>query len=234
MSYCVNCGVELDDSAKKCALCSTPVINPNLPAKEENTAPFSPQAHIPSQIKVRFIAGLVSLIMLIPNIVCVLINALWFNESVWSVYIFATSFLAWVVFVVPFFMKKNRSYFMWGFDTAAIALYVYVFFAVQHGAGWYYNCALPIVLFNSFLVLIYMIWVKTKKRHSILKALFIFSDIAVSSLVSGLILSVAGGVKYTAEIGIIIFLCIVAVIVFLTACYCSKSLRRWMSKRFFI
>ena len=33
MSYCVNCGVELDDSAKKCALCDTPVINP---AKAEN------------------------------------------------------------------------------------------------------------------------------------------------------------------------------------------------------
>ena len=28
MSYCVNCGVELDPSAKKCALCSAPVYNP--------------------------------------------------------------------------------------------------------------------------------------------------------------------------------------------------------------
>ena len=29
MSYCVNCGVELDPSLKKCPLCNTPVINPN-------------------------------------------------------------------------------------------------------------------------------------------------------------------------------------------------------------
>lgn len=234
MSYCVNCGVELDDSAKKCALCNTPIINPNLTDINEDESPFSPQAHIPKQVKVRFIAGLISLIMLIPNIVCILINALWFNESVWSVYIFATSFLAWVVFVVPFFMKKNRSYFMWAFDTVAIALYVYVFFAVQKGSDWYLNCALPIIAFNSFLVLIYMIWVKAKKRHSLLKALFIFSDIAVSSLVCGLILSVMANIKYTAEIGIIIFLCIVAVIIFLTVCYCSKSVRRWLSKRFFV
>ena len=42
MSYCVNCGVELDDSAKKCALCSTPVINPNIQEKPDETpAPFS-------------------------------------------------------------------------------------------------------------------------------------------------------------------------------------------------
>ena len=30
MSYCVNCGVELDNSLKKCVLCDTPVINPNV------------------------------------------------------------------------------------------------------------------------------------------------------------------------------------------------------------
>ena len=29
MSYCVNCGVELEPSLKKCPLCNTPVINPN-------------------------------------------------------------------------------------------------------------------------------------------------------------------------------------------------------------
>ena len=28
MSYCVNCGVELDVGAGKCPLCDTPVINP--------------------------------------------------------------------------------------------------------------------------------------------------------------------------------------------------------------
>ena len=97
MSYCVNCGVELDDSAKKCALCNTPVINPNIPVAEADTAPFSQQAHIPNQIKAKFIAGVVSLVMLIPNIVCILINALWFTQSYWSIYIFATSL--WHIFI---------------------------------------------------------------------------------------------------------------------------------------
>ena len=30
MSYCVNCGVKLAKSEKKCPLCNTKVINPNL------------------------------------------------------------------------------------------------------------------------------------------------------------------------------------------------------------
>ena len=31
MSYCVNCGVELDKDAAKCPLCQTPVVNPVCP-----------------------------------------------------------------------------------------------------------------------------------------------------------------------------------------------------------
>ena len=41
MSYCVNCGVELDKSAEKCVLCGTAVLNPNEVGKEKETAyPF--------------------------------------------------------------------------------------------------------------------------------------------------------------------------------------------------
>ena len=29
MSYCVNCGVELEASLKRCPLCGTEIINPN-------------------------------------------------------------------------------------------------------------------------------------------------------------------------------------------------------------
>ena len=42
MSYCVNCGVELDDSAKKCALCGAPVLNPYLDEPEEALPPPYP------------------------------------------------------------------------------------------------------------------------------------------------------------------------------------------------
>ena len=37
MSYCVNCGVKLDKSLKKCPLCNTVVYNPNI--KEEINKP---------------------------------------------------------------------------------------------------------------------------------------------------------------------------------------------------
>ena len=45
MSYCVNCGVELDETASFCPLCHTPVYNPNQPVNEASTKnPFPPSA----------------------------------------------------------------------------------------------------------------------------------------------------------------------------------------------
>ena len=40
MSYCVNCGVELDATARACPLCHTPVQNPNRPVDAELPPPF--------------------------------------------------------------------------------------------------------------------------------------------------------------------------------------------------
>ena len=41
MSYCVNCGVELDVSAHACPLCGTPVVNPRCPV-DETAQPLFP------------------------------------------------------------------------------------------------------------------------------------------------------------------------------------------------
>ena len=40
MSYCVNCGVELDSTASFCPLCRTPVRNPGQPVDRDSPAPF--------------------------------------------------------------------------------------------------------------------------------------------------------------------------------------------------
>ena len=40
MSYCVNCGVELDSTAEACPLCHTPVYHPRQPIDRESPKPF--------------------------------------------------------------------------------------------------------------------------------------------------------------------------------------------------
>lgn len=234
MSYCVNCGVELDKSAQKCALCSTPVINPNVPAPDRSDPPFSSEEHIPKTVKQKFIALMISMVVLVPNIVCILINAVFFGGSFWALYLASTSFLLWVIFVFPFFTKKLRPFLMWGFDTVSVAFYVYFFFAMGNDTtNWYLKAALPIIIFNSLLVLIFMLWQRKKKRHWVLKTMHIFIDIGLSSFICGLILSVELAVSNASVIGFIILVCCVAIDAFLAYGYSSKTMRRWFSKRFF-
>lgn len=236
MSYCVNCGVELDNSAKSCALCGTKVFNPQNNVTEVQT-PFSENKHIPKPVNRRFISYIISMVLLVPNIVCFLVNAIFIPGQYWALYVNATSFLLWVLFVFPFFAKKLRPYLMWLFDTVASGLYVYFFFALGYErqiAGWFYTCALPIILTISFLVLIYMIWVRRKKRHWVLKSIVIITDIAVGSLITGSVLDFSAPLSFMFEVGMIIFISCAVLIAFLIYCYVSKSMRRWLEKRFFI
>lgn len=236
MSYCVNCGVELDDSAKKCALCSTPVINPNAPEPAvQPQTPFSSETHIPQGVKKRFIAYIISVVILIPNIVCFLTNAI-FKGGYWSVYVNTTSFLIWLIFVFPFFTKKLRPYLMWAVDTAGVALYVYFFFAINHQSGkdWYFQCALPIIAAVSLMVFFYMLWIRKKKRHWLLKSELIIADVAFAGVLFGALLANVTGFKAAFDIGMIIFVSCAVLIAFIVYCYSSKHMRRWLSKRFFV
>lgn len=234
MSYCVNCGVELDDSAEKCVLCGTKIINP---AKGENEklppAPFSQEVYIPKTVKARFIAGLISVIMLVPNMACFLVNILVFNESLWSVHILSTSFLVWVVFVLPLFKKSKKTYFMWAFDTLAVGAYTFLMMNAMGASKFYLPCALPIIALISAMVLFYILWVRKKKRSGILKALVICAEVALTFLFAGVLLSVFASVKYAVEIGFIVFICIVAVVGFLAYCYKSEGMRAWLSKKLY-
>jgi hypothetical protein len=235
MSYCVNCGVELDDSAKKCALCGTAVINPAKAENKEETVntPFSEQVYIPKTVKARFIAGLISLVMLVPNMACLLVNVLLFPGNLWSAHIMSLSALVWVIFVLPFFKKDRKTYFMWAFDTVAVGAYTFFLMERLNVVNWYPICALPIVILISLMVLFYIIWVRKSKRSGILKALAICAETALGFLFAGVLLSVTASVKYAAEIGIIVFVCIIAVVAFLAYCYRSENIREWLSKELF-
>ena len=234
MSYCVNCGVELDASAKKCVLCGTAVLNPNNIDEAQDETPFATESHIPKSVSRRFVAYIVSVVMFIPNVVCLITNFAFFNETLWSLNILCTSLLLWVVFVFPFFTKKSKPYLMWAFDTAAVASYFYFIFATSSSdIKIYLTVVLPIILAGFLQMLIYMLWAIGKKRHIILKTLHLFVDFAVFALISGLLIAEGLSIKVVGVIGIIVFVSCLGIIAFLAYCYKSNTMRKYLSKRFF-
>ena len=134
-----------------------------------------------------------------------------------------------------FFLKKMRAYLMIAFDTVAVMIYSFIVFnLINLDLSYYLKGAAPVILLNSALVLAYLLWVRARKRHWVLKILFIVCCIAVSSMGVGSILTFLCGVKFAFPLGAIIFSSLVAIIAFLSYCYSSNTIRKWLSKRLFL
>ncbi len=236
MSYCVNCGVELDSSAKKCALCDTPVYHPLKKIEKDVTAPFSDSPMVPANMKSKFVAVIVTYILLVPNIVCALINVFTNPDNLWFIYVASTSALLWVLFVVPFLVKKQRPYLMWVFDTLAVSLYVLVFYSKNFGGGkWYFYIALPIILIVSACVLAYIYWMRKRRHHWTSKVLHVFVDLVISLTVTSLCFWLNGGEYLLAsEICSIIDVCCIALLFFWIYANKSKKVRAWLERKVFV
>lgn len=97
MSYCVNCGVELDASATKCPLCDTPVYNPKAPEPEKQPSPFPKEKGQVEVVKRKDLGVLLTVIVLATAVTCGLLNAFVFRSSLWSlaviVYLYLLTYL---------------------------------------------------------------------------------------------------------------------------------------------
>lgn len=239
MSYCVNCGVELDASARKCVLCGTAVYNPSKTEQEEKEVirPFSEHIHLPEELspygRKKLVLAIVTTVMAIPNIVCILLNFTLFKSYPWSLGVISGSLFAWSAFVLPFVTKRPRPYILWATDSIIACLNALVFVWLYGDTELFLRCLLPIIASCSVCVLGYMLWYR-KKRHIILKIAFVFLALSLMLLFTGIILDASLVFGHGAEIGIICFVSLLAVAGFFLYCYSSKTIRRWAAERFFL
>ena len=85
MSYCVNCGVELQKSEPRCPLCGTEVLNPNELHEEKPIRPYPAHVeHLDKTVDRRYIASFISLLLLIPLFTTMLANILVSKQLTWS------------------------------------------------------------------------------------------------------------------------------------------------------
>ena len=99
MSYCVNCGVELDASATKCPLCDTPVYNPKAPEPEKQPSPFPREKGQVEVVKRKDLGVLLTVIVLATAVTCGLLNAFVFRSSLWSLAVIGVVLVLWVIMI---------------------------------------------------------------------------------------------------------------------------------------
>jgi len=171
MSYCVNCGVKLDESLERCPLCNTPVINPNEVAYNHSVPPFPRENGQVETVKNKDVAILYSLVLIAAGASCGLLNLLVFNNSAWSLYVIGICIILWVLAMPVYFSLL--------FDGLAIGLYEYLITFNTPSSRWFYELALPITGVVTLLAIILAALCRRISSSFLATALYLFAEIAI-------------------------------------------------------
>jgi len=168
MSYCVNCGVELDKTCSVCPLCNTKVYNPNKEIDHISPMPFPTRKGYASPVQKSDITLLISIVLAVTAAVCGLLNIFVFQGSSWSMYVIGGCVLLWI-FCLPVFFYRMNAYLSILLDGAGIAMYFGIISWLHPGNGWYRLLALPAIAAATGLILIFAVCVR-QAHTSILAA----------------------------------------------------------------
>lgn len=146
MSYCVNCGVELEASLQECPLCHTPVINLKEIGKEFPPSPYPENKGQVEEVKRKDLGILLSVVLTATGGTCLLLNLLVFNRSLWSLLVIGICICLFVfTFPLVYYRKMPLSLFLLA-DSAAVAVYLYMIAYLTPSTDWFWQLGLPIVV----------------------------------------------------------------------------------------
>ncbi|MBQ6994571.1 MAG: hypothetical protein IJN64_08815 [Lachnospiraceae bacterium] len=177
MSYCVNCGVELDATLKKCPLCETIVYHPGK--MEVNTQETFPKkkGEVETVSKKESII-FVSILLFTIAVTCALLNILVYNRNWWSIPVNGVCITLWVFFMAAIFCEKITVYGMLLLDAIAIGNYLFMISLITSSDHWVIMIGLPILVV-TFGLLELSVFLSKKLPSSLLTGtLYFFVTIA--------------------------------------------------------
>ncbi len=232
MSYCVNCGVELEKGCLECPLCDTPVINPREKIETDEKSVYPENITIPKSLSKKYWVFVISLAMLIPNLVMLILNALLF-ESTAVPYVTGGFAVAWIWFLFPFLWKKTMPMLLLAIDALALLAYLYFFRFAGYDSGWFALIAMPMVITlwasgNFFLILF-----KRNKSKSI-RTVAVLGAINVMSFVTEICINMFISGKLQIPVSLVMTACCVSLMIFFVFVAKSKRLNAWAKRKFFM
>lgn len=207
MAYCVKCGVELERDLTSCPLCRTPVYLPDETEEEaQKRYPSRVQKTQPRHVNLvpsKAFVYLMTFILIIPLIVCLMIDIRSKGTITWSFYPSASLSLVWVLMAYPALMKRysfikvitidiyavtvflvsldlySGGFLSWSVYPVASLLLVWVFFLLAFLFGSKNPHFIVIIGYISTALYLYLIEQATKSRWFFELALPILSLLSV-------------------------------------------------------
>ena len=142
--YCMQCGVRLADTEKACPLCGTRSYHPDIPAV--NADPLYPRhSHPQRQVSPLGAMSALTLLSLIPAVICLLCDLRINDRITWSGYVTGAVVLFYEIFLLPGWFRRPNPVIFVPCGFAAAALYLLFIDLFASGKHWFLMFALPLV-----------------------------------------------------------------------------------------
>lgn len=231
MSYCVNCGVELDATRAACPLCSTPVYNPNQPIDTVSPTPYPTAVGKTEKVDSRELTILMTIVFLTIGVVCGGLNLFVITRTHWSLYVIGVCAMGWVGMMPVFFHDRLSAFVYIALDGLAVAAYIGMISLLHPGMGWYPEVALPIILVSTLLIEIFYLFIIRRKTSMIGKAILIMTIVASISVAVEVLLGFHFERHIVLTWSAVVLLCCAAIVVILVTIALQQGLREELRKR---
>lgn len=184
MSYCVNCGVKLEQSLKTCPLCHTPVINPNEYAifPENHSTPFAIKKGEVEPMNKHDVGIWLSIVLGSTALACGILNLLLFNHNRWSIPVIGACVCLWLFFCPRMFFPKIPLALNLIVSGFSVIFYEFAITLLTDSDRWFYDFVLPVTCVLLILILLSGILYKFVSKSLIATVLYFFIDVAFLSL----------------------------------------------------
>ena len=232
MSYCVNCGVELDKTASVCPLCHTPVVNPNQPVDTTSPGIFPSERGEVAPVSKRELALLLTVMLASVSVCCGVLNLFLAHETLWSLYIAGAAMMLWVWLVLPLLIRTLSLYLRLVLDGGAVGVYVLLIALALGGMDWYLALALPIVLLGTAGALFLALTISGGRRSILSSVTLIIGTVGVFLIGVELFVDWFRFGRWTPGWSLVVFVICGALIVPLVVVRRVPSLREEARRRF--
>ena len=141
--YCINCGVKLADTEKRCPLCGTVVFHPDL--VRPDAEPLYPQDQVPvPRVNSRVAHVIVTTAFLMPILITLLCDLQMNNAVTWSGFVIGALLAGYVILVLPTWFRKPNPVIFVPCGFVAIGLYL-LYINLATGGHWFLSFAFPLV-----------------------------------------------------------------------------------------
>ncbi len=179
MSYCVNCGVELEPSLTSCPLCNTAVINPNELPYVKKASPYPEEKGQVETVKRKDWAILLSVVCGATALTCGLLNFLVFNQSMWSLLVIGVCIIIWVAAIPVTVCPRLPIYISLLADGTAVGLYLYMITFITHSDRWFFELAMPIVVLIVCIAELFALLERKVARTFLTTAIYLFGSTSI-------------------------------------------------------